>query len=116
MEEQLAKRQFNWKTFRRWRTIQIASLLPLILTGVFMLYFRQASQLGITAFFLILIIGFLLPQIRGELALSHIIITKEIEERFQKFEERMVTLLDEQLGETQARKSVHQTPRSQTVA
>ena len=112
MEAQLARKQFDWKAFKRWRTIQIASLLPLILTGVFVLYFRQAPQLGITAFFLILIVGFVLPQIQGELALSHIIITREIEERLQEFEKRMGNLIGERLAEAQARKSATETPIS----
>ena len=110
MEEQLAKTQFNWRMFKRWRQIQIASLLPLILTGVFMLYFREAPQLGITAFFLILIVGVLLPQIRGDLTLSHIIITKELEERLKKLEESMVKLLEERLGDAETRKSMEAPP------
>ena len=106
MEEQLARREFNLKTLRRWRIIQVAALLPLILTGVFMIYFKEASALGIVAFFLILIVGVLLPQIRADLTLSHMALTEGVEERLQKFEERMIRLLDERLGGTQARKSV----------
>jgi len=106
MDEQLARREFNLKTLRRWRIIQVAALLPLILTGVFMIYFKEASALGIVAFFLILIVGVLLPQIRADLTHSHMALTEGVEERLQKFEERMIRLLDERLGETQARKSV----------
>lgn len=98
LEEQLAERQFNWKTFKRWRTIQMASLLPLILSGVLMLYFKEASPLGIMAFFLILIVGILLPQIRGDLTLSHIVLSKELEERLQKLEDKMGRMFDERLG------------------
>ena len=106
MQEQLARREFNSKTMKRWRVIQVAALFPLILTGVFMIYFKEASALGIVAFFLILIVGVLLPQIRADLTLSHMALTEGVEERLQKFEERMIRLLDERLGETQARKSV----------
>ena len=97
MEEQLTERQFNWKGFKRWRTIQLASLLPLVLCGVFMLYFKEASPLGIMAFFLVLVVGVLLPQVRGDLILSHIVLAKELEERSQKLEEKMVKLIDERL-------------------
>ena len=106
MEEQLGRREFNSKTLRRWRIIQVAALFPLILTGVFMIYFKEASALGIVAFFLILIVGILLPQIRVDLTLSHIALTEGVDERLQKFEERVMNLLDERLGEGQARKSV----------
>jgi len=98
LDEQLAERQFNWEKFKRWRTIQMASLLPLILSGVLMLYFKEASPLGIMAFFLILIVGILLPQIRGDLTLSHIVLSKELEERLQKLEDKMGKMLDERLG------------------
>jgi len=106
MEEQLARREFSSKTLKRWRVIQVAALFPLILTGVFMIYFKEASALGIVAFFLILIVGILLPQIRADLTLSHIALAEGVEERLQKFEERMINLLDERLGETRARQSV----------
>ena len=115
MEEELAAKRFNLKTFKRWRTIQLASLLPLILTGVFMLYFKEASPLGIMAFFLILIVGILLPQIRADLALSHLVLTKGLEERLQKMEDRMEKLLDDRLGDTHARKS-EPPPISRSVA
>ena len=116
MEEKLAKGQFTWKTFKRWRGIQMAALLPLILCGVFMIYLKEASPLIIMVFFLVLIVGILLPQVRGDLILSHLVLTKELEERFQKLEERMVNLLDERLGETHARKSAKEPPISQSVA
>jgi hypothetical protein len=100
MEEHLAERQFNWKAFKRWRTIQMAALLPLVLSGVFMLYFKEASPLGIMAFFLVLIVGILLPQVRGDLVLSHIVLSKEFEESLEKLEVKMEKLLDERLGKS----------------
>jgi hypothetical protein len=116
MEEQLAERQFNRNSFKRWRTIQLASLLPLILIGVFMLYFKEASPLGIMAFFLILIVGVLLPQFRADLTLSHLVLAKGLEEGLQKLEERVTNLLDERLGKTDVRKSLDESPISQSVA
>ena len=115
MEEQL-ERQFDWKIFKRWRNIQLAALLPLILTGFYMVYFKGSSVLGIVAFFLILIVGILLPQVRTDLIASHIILARELEERLQKLEERMIRLLDERLEEASARKSVEKASISQTVA
>ena len=97
MDEQVLEKQFNWKTFKRWRTIQLASLLPLVLSGVFMLYFKEASALGVMAFFLVLIVGILLPQVRGDLVLSHIVLARDLEERSQKLEEQMIKLMDERL-------------------
>jgi hypothetical protein len=101
MEEQLFERQFDLKTFKRWRTIQLASLLPLVLCGVFMFYFKEASPLGIMAFFLVLIVGILLPQVRGDLILSHIVLGKDLEERSLKLEEKMLKLIEERLEKTQ---------------
>jgi len=63
-----------------------------------MLYFKEASPLGIMAFFLILIVGILLPQVRGDLALSHIVLSRELEERLQSLEHKMERMLDERLG------------------
>lgn len=116
MEEQLAERQFSWNSFKRWRTIQLASLLPLILIGVFMLYFKEASPLGIMAFFLILIVGILLPQIRADLTLSHLVLAKGLEEGLQKLEERVVNLFDERNEQSHARELVKEPPVSQSVA
>lgn len=116
METHLAKRQFTWRSVKRWRNIQIAALLPLILTGVFMLYFKEASPLGIMAFFLVLIVGILLPQVRGDLIISHIVLSIEFEEGLQKLKEETARLLDERLGESNVRKSVKDSPISQSVA
>jgi hypothetical protein len=104
MEEQFSERQFDWKTFKRWRTIQLASLLPLVLCGVFMVYFKEASPLGIMAFFLVLIVGILLPQVRGDLILSHMVLGKELEERSLKLEEKVLTLIEKRFEETQTGK------------
>jgi hypothetical protein len=104
MEEELSGRRFDVKSFKRWRTIQLASLLPLVLSGVFMFYFKEASPLGIMAFFLVLVVGILLPQVRGDLVLSHIVLAKELEDRSEKLEERVEQLIEKRLGETQRAK------------
>ena len=104
MEEPLSGKPFDFKTFKRWRTIQLASLLPLVLCGVFMLYFKEASPLGIMAFFLVLIVGILLPQVRGDLILSHIVLGKKLEERSRELEEEMLKLIEKRLQEAQAGK------------
>jgi len=115
MEGELAERQFKWETFKKWRTIQLASLFPLVLSVVFMLYVKEASTLGIMAFFLVLIVGILLPQLRGDLILSHLVLSREFEERVQKLEDRMENLLDDRLGDTHAR-SAERAPIYRSVA
>jgi hypothetical protein len=104
MEEPISDKQFNMKTFKRWRTVQLASLLPLVLCGVLMLYFREASPLGIMAFFLVLIVGILLPQVRGDMILSHLVLARELEERSQRLEEKMRKLIEERLEEAKTTK------------
>jgi len=104
MEEPLSVKKFDLKTFRRWRTVQLASLLPLVLSGVFMLYFKEASPLGIMAFFLVLIVGILLPQVRGDMILSHLVLARELEERSQRLEEKIGELIEERLEEKQTSK------------
>ena len=56
MEEQTQKRQLDWKGFKRWRTIQVAAILPLCVTVVLMIYFREAAEFHVVAFFLVLIV------------------------------------------------------------
>jgi hypothetical protein len=116
MERHLAKRQFTWRSVKRWRNIQTAALLPLILTGFFVFYFKEASPLGIMAFFLVLIVGVLLPQVRRDLVISHIVLSLELEEGLQKLEEETAKLLDERFEKTDVRKSVKESPISQSAA
>ena len=116
MERHLAKRQFTWRSVRTWRNIQIAALLPLVLTGVFMVHFKEASPLAIMAFFLVLIVGILLPQVRADLIISHIVLSLELEEGLKKLEEQTAKLLDERLGKTDVGESVDECPSSQYVA
>lgn len=47
--------------------------------------------------------------------ISHIVLSIEFEEGLQKLKEETARLLDERLGETNARKSVKDSPISQSV-
>lgn len=78
-----------------WRLIQISALLPLTLIGSLMIYFDQVSSFGIITFFLILVIGVIIPQMRGDMILSHFVLTKELEAKVEDLEGRVVQLLNE---------------------
>lgn len=78
MNEELPKKQFNLKSLNRWKMVQIVAILPLTLTVVLMIYFREAAEFHVVAFFLVLIIGVLMPQICGDLILSHIVLREEL--------------------------------------
>ena len=65
---------------------------------------KEASPLGIMAFFLVLIVGILLPQVRGDLILSHIVLGRELEKRSLKLEEKMLKLIEKRFEETQTGK------------
>jgi len=84
MKESQSRGSFTWREFRRWRMLQIAALLPLIVIATFMLYFKTAPPLGVIAFFLVLIIGVLLPQIKADSALSHLLLKEEIKEEIRE--------------------------------
>jgi hypothetical protein len=72
------------KGLRRWRLIQLASIFPMLLCVAFMFYFREASELGIMAFFLILIVGVMFPEVKGDIAQIHVILREEhAEHRFE---------------------------------
>jgi len=70
--------EISERTVQKWRVVQIAAILPLILSVVLMLRFK-GSILGTVVFFLILIVGILLPQIYRDLILSHIILQEQID-------------------------------------
>jgi len=71
-------REITERTVQKWRMVQIAAILPLALSVVLLLRFR-GSVLGTVVFFLILIVGILLPQIYRDLIQSHLILREEIE-------------------------------------
>ena len=77
MDERLPQKAFDWKAFRRWRSIQIVAILPLCMTVVLMIYYKEAPVLFVVSFFLVLIIGVLMPQISGDSILSHIVLRDE---------------------------------------
>jgi mannose/fructose/N-acetylgalactosamine-specific phosphotransferase system component IID len=58
--------------------IQVVAILPLLVSIVCLFKFK-GSILGTIAFFLLLIVGILLPQIYRDLIQSHLILKKEIE-------------------------------------
>ena len=71
-------REITEKTVQKWRMVQFAAILPLLLSVVLMIRFK-GSILGTIVFFLILIVGILLPQIYRDLIQSHLILREEIE-------------------------------------
>ena len=78
MADKATRLAFTEKTLQRWRMIQIISLLPLLVSVVLMLYFK-GSMLGTIVFFLVLIVGVVLPQICRNVIESHLILLEEIE-------------------------------------
>jgi hypothetical protein len=102
VEEQTARRRFDLKSLKMWRLIQVAALLPLILIGTLMIYFDQASPFGIVVFFLILVVGVIIPQLRGDLILSHFLITKELEQKVRGLEATVMEMVKEQAEQTKA--------------
>ena len=96
MGEQPVKRRFDQRILNRWRIIQISSLLPLTLIGSLMIYYEVNSRFGIVVFFLVLILGVIIPQLRGDLVLSHLLLAKEFDEKLDNMKADILKLLDEQ--------------------
>jgi len=69
--------EMSEKTLQKWTVIQIAAILPLLLSVVFLLKFK-GSILGTIAFFLILIVGIILPQVYKDMTQSHLQLQNEI--------------------------------------
>ena len=78
MTDKATRLAFTERTLQRWRMIQVISLLPLLVSVVLMLYFK-GSMLGTVVFFLVLIVGVVLPQICRNVIESHLILLEEIE-------------------------------------
>jgi len=78
MADKATRLAFTEKTLQRWRMIQIVSLLPLIVSVVLMFRFH-GSMVGTVVFFLVLIVGVVLPQICRNVIESHLILMEEIE-------------------------------------
>ena len=74
---EIGRNEFTLRNLRRWRIIQVASILPIILCVVWMLYFRGAPEIGVMVFFLILVLGILYPELKGDIAQIHVILREE---------------------------------------
>jgi len=75
------------KTLQKWTIIQLAAFLPLVLSVAFLIKFR-GSILGTITFFLILIVGIILPQIYKDLTQSHLQLQSEINKLRQQRNEK----------------------------
>ena len=69
--------EMNERVLQKWRMIQITAILPLLVCVVCLFYFK-GSVLGTIAFFLVLIVGVLLPQIYRDMIQSHLVLKDEI--------------------------------------
>jgi hypothetical protein len=78
MNEEFPRKEFDFKALKRWKLVQVVAVLPLALTVVLMIYFREAAEFHIVAFFLILIVGVLMPQISGDMIQSHVVLKGEL--------------------------------------
>lgn len=104
MLQAAARNRFDHRALRIWRTIQIAALFPLSLIGVLMFYFDVMSEFAILVFFLILILGVVVPQIRGDLILSHFVLEKESEENMKRLKAEILAMIEERCAEMEERR------------
>ena len=77
MAEQTSRVSITEKNLQKWKMIQVISLLPLLLSIVLMFLFK-GSTVGTVMFFLILIVGIVLPQVCRNVVESHLILFEEI--------------------------------------
>ena len=77
MAEQTSRVSITEKNLQKWKMIQVVSLLPLLVSIVLMFMFK-GSTVGTVMFFLILIVGIVLPQVCRNVVESHIILLEEI--------------------------------------
>ena len=99
MNEGSPKKEFDLKALRRWKLVQIAAVLPLSLTVVLMIYFREAAEFHVVAFFLVLIVGVLMPQISGDMIQSHIVLKAELSKEVRFLQEEVQNLRRELRGD-----------------
>ena len=92
LNDELPKKAYNRRSLNRWKLVQIVAMLPLTLTVVLMIYFRGAAEFHIVAFFIVLIIGVLMPQISGDLIHSHIILKSELSREVRYLQEEVQNL------------------------
>ena len=77
MAEQTSRVSFSVKNLQKWKMIQVISLLPLLLSIALMFFFK-GSIVGTVMFFLLLIVGIVLPQVCRNVVESHLILLEEI--------------------------------------
>ena len=77
MAEQARRVSITEENLRKWKMIQVVSLLPL-LVSIALMFFFKGSLVGTVMFFLILIVGIVLPQVCRNVVESHIILLEEI--------------------------------------
>ena len=104
------------KDLKRWRIIQFASILPLILCMVWMFYFREASEFGIVGFFLTLVIGVMFPEVKADLAATNFLIRQELATHREEIQKLLTEQLQNPLRPCSTRPShtrkVEHTPQS----
>ena len=79
MAEQTSRVSITEKNVQKWKMIQVVSLLPLLLSIALMFFFK-GSMVGTIMFFLLLIVGIVLPQVCRNVVESHLILLEEIRE------------------------------------
>jgi hypothetical protein len=70
---------------RKWRAIQLSSLLPLTLCVVFMFYTQEASGVWAIVFFVLVAVGVVFPEMKSDIALNRLIIMEEQTEISMQF-------------------------------
>jgi membrane protein insertase Oxa1/YidC/SpoIIIJ len=110
MAERFIKSRFDLNDFgrwaKRWRIIQLAALLPILLSVFFIFYFKEASGVGIVMIFLVLIVGVLLPEVKADIAQSNLIIRlefQELQKEMQGIRKELQGLSGQKLKEAQQR-------------
>jgi len=99
MNEGFPKKEFDLKALKRWKLVQIVAVLPLALTVVLMIYFREAAEFHIVAFFLVLIVGVLMPQISGDMIQSHVVLKGELSKEVRFLQKEVQNLRRELRGD-----------------
>ncbi len=79
MAEQTSRVSITEKNLQKWKMIQVVSLLPLLISIALMFFFK-GSMVGTIMFFLLLIVGIVLPQVCRNVVESHLILLEEIRE------------------------------------
>jgi hypothetical protein len=99
MNEGFPKKEFDLKALKRWKLVQVVAVLPLTLTVVLMIYFREAAEFHVVAFFLVLIVGVLMPQISGDMIQSHVVLKGELSKEVRFLQEEVQNLRRELRGD-----------------